>query len=137
VSAEPVFVAVYTVLLLAVVGVLEFQRRQPTSAWDARVFTGYRRAVPDAPRPADPADWPHSEVGRFHVVLSLFISAIALVLVAAELVRHHRPLESAALVAAASPHALVAYRYLRHLRPRRGPHGQDARRQDQQPQEEP
>lgn len=39
---------------------LELYGRHSTSAWASRVFTGYRRAVPDAPEPADPADWPHS-----------------------------------------------------------------------------
>ncbi|MEV1070073.1 hypothetical protein [Streptomyces sp. NPDC050263] len=39
--------------------------RQATGVRASRVFTGYRRAVPDAPEPAHLTDWPHSEVGRF------------------------------------------------------------------------
>lgn len=115
-SAEAGFVAGYAVALLAVAGVLELHRRQPTSAWAARMFTGYRRAVPDAPRPAEPGDWPHTEVGRFHRVLCLFVTAVAVVLVAAELVRHHGPVESAALAAAACPHLVLAAWHLRRLR---------------------
>ncbi|MFE9093527.1 hypothetical protein [Streptomyces sp. NPDC007264] len=115
-SGEAVFVALYAVVLLVVVGVLEFYARQPTSAWASQVFAGYRRAVPDAPRPADPGDWPHSEVGRFHRVLSLFVAAIAVLLVSAELVRNHRPLEAVALAAAGTPHALVVHRLRRRLR---------------------
>lgn len=107
---EAAFAAGYVVVLLAVVGTLELYVRQPTSAWASRVFAGYRRAVPDAPRPADPTDWPHSEVGRFHGVLALSVAAIALVLVAGELVRHHRPVEIAVLVAVGIPHGLLLAR---------------------------
>ncbi|MGI5515944.1 hypothetical protein [Streptomyces sp. CA-106131] len=99
--------------LLVVVGLLELYGRQPTSAWASRVFAGYRRAVPDAPEPADPTDWPHSEVGRFHHTLSLFATAMAVVLAAAETIRHHRPTEVAVLLAAVLPHVLLGTWLLR------------------------
>lgn len=109
-SGEAAFAAGYVLVLLAVVVALEVWGRQNTSAWASRVFAGYRRAVPDAPQPADPADWPHSEVGRFHAVIALSIAAIALALVAAALVRNHRPVEAAVLIAVALPHALLIVR---------------------------
>lgn len=115
-SGEAAFVAGYVVALLVVVGVLDIYARQPTSAWASRVFAGYRRAVPDAPQPADPTDWPHSEVGRFHGVLALAVAAIALVLVVGELVRHHRPVEVAVLVAVGLPHLLLLMRRAPRLR---------------------
>lgn len=122
-SGEVVFVALYSVVLLVVVGVLEFYGSQPTSAWASQVFAGYRRAVPDAPEPAEPTDWPHSEVGRFHRVLSAFVSVIAVLLVTATLLFHHRLLEVLALLAVGGPHALIALRLLRRLRraPRQTP----------------
>ncbi|GAA0909059.1 hypothetical protein [Streptomyces thermoalcalitolerans] len=115
-SGEVTFVVLYSVALLGVVGLLEFYARQPTSAWASQVFAGYRRAVPDAPQPAGPDEWPHSEVGRFHRALSLFVAVIAVLLVSAELVRHHRPLEALALVAVGAPHAVVVHRLQRRLR---------------------
>lgn len=115
-STEAGFVAVYLVLLLAIVGVLELYGRQSTSAWASRVFTGYRRAVPDAPEPADPDDWPHSEVRRFHAVLSAFVAAVAVVLATVELVRHHRPAEMAVLSAIGLLYALLGARLLARLR---------------------
>jgi hypothetical protein len=115
-SGEVVFVALYSVVLLAVAGVLEYYGNQPTSAWASQVFAGYRRAVPDAPEPAESTDWPHSEVGRFHRVLSAFVSVIAVLLVTATLLLHHRLLEALVLLAAGGPHALIAYRLLRRLR---------------------
>jgi hypothetical protein len=114
-SGAVVFVALYSVVLLVVVGVLELYGSQPTSAWASQVFAGYRRAVPDAPEPAEATDWPHSEVGRFHRVLSGFVSVIAVLLVAATLLLHHRLLEALALLAAGGPHALIAYRLLGRL----------------------
>ncbi|MCX5096549.1 hypothetical protein OOK36_49115 [Streptomyces sp. NBC_00365] len=59
-SSEAVFVAGYVLALLVVAGLLELYGRHSTSAWASRVFTGYRRAAPEAPEPADPTDWPHS-----------------------------------------------------------------------------
>ncbi|GIH68681.1 hypothetical protein [Sphaerimonospora thailandensis] len=115
-SGEVVFIAAYAVALLVVATVLEIYGRQPTSAWASRVFAGYRRAVPDAPGPADPEDWPHSEASRFHQVVSLFVTVVAVALVAGELVRHHRPFEALTLIAAGSAHGLLAARIVRRLR---------------------
>lgn len=115
-STEILLVASYVLVLLAVVAVLELYGRQPTSAWASRVFAGYRRAVPEAPEPAGPDDWPHSEVSRFHRVISLSVSGVAVVLSAAELVRHHRTAETAVLLAVVVPHLLLAARLVRGLR---------------------
>ncbi|PWU59472.1 hypothetical protein DLE60_16335 [Micromonospora globispora] len=109
-SAEAAFAAGYVLVLLAGVVALEIWGRQNTSAWASRVFAGNRRAVPDAPRPADPADWPHSEVHRFHAVIALSVAAIALVLIAAALVRNHGPIEIAVLGAVALPHGMLLAR---------------------------
>jgi hypothetical protein len=116
VSAEVLLASVYLLVLLVVVGGLEAYGRQTTSAWASRVFAGYRRAVPGAPEPAGQDDWPHSEVGRFHRVISLFVSVVAVVLAAAELIRHHRLAEAVVLVAVAIPHGLVVALLVRRLR---------------------
>lgn len=114
-SGEAGFAAGYALVLLAVVGALELYGRQSTSAWSSRIFAGYRRAVPDPPEPAEREDWPHSEVGRFHRVLSLSISGVAVVLLAAELFRHHRPVEVAVLVGIAIPHCVLLVRMAQQL----------------------
>jgi hypothetical protein len=60
-------------------------------------------------RPLDP--WPHSEAGRFHRIIALLMVGLgSLVLVAAG-VRHHRPSETAVLVAGLLL-ALLAARWL-------------------------
>lgn len=115
-SGETVFVCVYAMALLGVAVILEIYGRQPTSAWASRIFAGYRRAVPDAPSPADPEDWPHSEAHRFHQVVSLFATVVAVTLVAGELLRHHGPFEVLALAAVGSAHGLLAARIVRRLR---------------------
>ncbi|WP_055481568.1 hypothetical protein [Sphaerimonospora mesophila] len=115
-SGEAVFICAYAVALLGVAAILEIYGRQPTSAWSSRIFAGYRRAVPDAPSPADPEDWPHSEANRFHQVVSLFVTVVAVTLIAGELLRHHAPFEVLALAAAGSAHGLLATRIVRRLR---------------------
>ncbi|MEU9291332.1 hypothetical protein AB0D57_43625 [Streptomyces sp. NPDC048275] len=65
-------------------GPLELYGRQSTSAWASRVVTGHRRAVPDAPEPADPTDWPHSEVERFHHTLALCAAAATELIITGE-----------------------------------------------------
>ncbi|MFE1292671.1 hypothetical protein [Streptomyces sp. NPDC058751] len=115
-TAEVLLAAGYVGVLLVVALGLEVYGRQTTSAWASRIFAGYRRAVEDAPAPADPDDWPHSEVGRFHRAVSLFVSVIAVVLAGAELVRHHRPAEAVVLVAVSVPHGLLAVVLVRRLR---------------------
>jgi hypothetical protein len=57
-------------------------------------------------RPLDP--WPHSEAGRFHRGISLSVSAIAALILAAELVRNHDPPELLVLGAALAATATVA-----------------------------
>ncbi|MFF6997945.1 hypothetical protein ACFY93_23705 [Streptomyces sp. NPDC008313] len=115
-SAETLLAAGYVSVLLVVVVGLEVYGRQSTSAWGSRIFAGYRRAVDDAPTPATDADWPHSEVGRFHRALSMFVSLVAVVLAGAEAIRHHQPAEAVLLAAVAVPHCLLAARLGRRLR---------------------
>jgi len=58
--------------------------------------------APDAKhanRQKETADWPHSEAPLFHLALSSVALAAALVLVAASVIRSHRPLELAVQVA--------------------------------------
>lgn len=118
ISGETLFVAGYVTALLLVVALLELYGRQSTSAWGSRVFAGYRRAVPDAPRPATREDWPHWEVNRFHHAVTMAVTGIALVLIAVELTRNHRPWDAAVLAGAAVPHTvLVAVHILRIRRP--------------------
>jgi hypothetical protein len=57
-------------------------------------------------RAIDP--WPHSEAGRFHRGISLSVSAIAALILAAELVRNHDPPELLVLGAALAATATVA-----------------------------
>ncbi|MGW2051816.1 hypothetical protein ACWCPF_42830 [Streptomyces sp. NPDC001858] len=65
------------------------------------VFAGHRRAVPYVPEPADPVEWPHSEVERFHLTPARCAPA------AVETVRQHRPpAEGAVLIGATLPHVL-------------------------------
>lgn len=60
-------------------------------------------------RAMDP--WPHSEAGRFHRAISLVVALIAGLILAAETLRHHAPLELAVLGAA----LVVAALTVRHL----------------------
>jgi len=55
-------------------------------------------------RPLDP--WPHSEAGRFHRVIAMSLVVLALVIVSAETVRHHRAPELAPLLTLAAVSAL-------------------------------
>jgi hypothetical protein len=60
--------------------------------------------------------WPHSEAGRFHRGISLAVALIAALILAAEAIRHHTPLELAilgvvlALVGLAAWHLHAAFR---------------------------
>ena len=58
-------------------------------------------------RTMDP--WPHSEAGRFHRGISLAVAVIAGLILVAEALRNHAPLELAALGAAFVTVALVAW----------------------------
>jgi hypothetical protein len=57
-------------------------------------------------RAMDP--WPHSEAGRFHRGISLSVTLVAALILAAELVRNHGPAEIAVLGAALAATATVA-----------------------------
>ena len=58
-------------------------------------------------RAMDP--WPHSEAGRFHREISLSVTLVAALILAAELVRNHGPSEIAVLGAALAATATVAW----------------------------
>jgi hypothetical protein len=58
-------------------------------------------------RPMDP--WPHSEAGRFHRGISLAVALIAGVILAAEALRNHAPLELAILGVVLVVVALMAW----------------------------
>ncbi|MEO6713823.1 MAG: hypothetical protein ABIM89_10390, partial [Mycobacteriales bacterium] len=62
------------------------------------------------------ADWPHSEVPVFHQGVSGVALAAALVLTAANLVRHHRPVELAVNVSVLMLIAVLSARILRRHR---------------------
>jgi hypothetical protein len=65
-------------------------------------------------RPLDP--WPHSEAGRFHRVIALMLVALGVLVLTAELVRHHRPDETLLLVTALVAAVFAARWLLRDLR---------------------
>ncbi len=48
-------------------------------------------------RPLDP--WPHSEAGRFHRAIALLLVAVSVLVLLAELARHHAPADLALLLA--------------------------------------
>jgi hypothetical protein len=58
-------------------------------------------------RPMDP--WPHSEAGRFHRGISLCVALVAGLILAAETLRNHAPLELVVLGAALVVVALAAW----------------------------
>ncbi|MFD1660647.1 hypothetical protein ACFSL4_21150 [Streptomyces caeni] len=58
-------------------------------------------------------------------MLSLCVAVIVVLLVSAEPVRNHRPLEASGLVAAGGPHAVAVHRLQRRLRQSR-PTGKQA-----------
>jgi hypothetical protein len=65
-------------------------------------------------RPLDP--WPHSEAGRFHRVIAVMMVGLGGLILAVEVVRHHRPDEAALLAALLVVAALAARWLLRDLR---------------------
>ena len=107
---EPTFVAVYGLLLLAAGRGLHRLGRLSSSAWSSRVLAGYRQQASEPVEPATAQDWPHSEVPRLHTALALVATAAALLLCAAELVRHHRPAEALLLGAVLTVGAYSAAR---------------------------
>ena len=78
-------------------------------------------------RPLDP--WPHSEAGRFHRGLALTLVVLAALIAAAGLVRHHDPVELAALGGVLALSALAGRRlapaFGRKRPPIRGPAAAD------------
>jgi hypothetical protein len=65
-------------------------------------------------RPLDP--WPHSEAGRFHRAIALLLVAVSLLVLLVELVRHHAPLDLAAIVPALVLSGVAGRWLLRDLR---------------------
>ncbi|MFE1754283.1 hypothetical protein [Streptomyces anandii] len=115
-SAETLLAAGYVAVLWVVALGLDLYGRQSTAAWESRVFTGYHRAVDEAP-PAVGADtWPHSEVHRFHRAFSLFVCVVGVVLAGAETIRHHSAADVALLAAVCAPHCVLLVLLGRRLR---------------------
>ncbi|MFC4054893.1 hypothetical protein ACFOY4_34835 [Actinomadura syzygii] len=98
---EAVFVAGYALLLVGVAAGLHRLGGQDTSPWRSRMLAGHRRRTADPPPDTGSADWPHSEAGRLHTGIALVTAVAAATLSAAEMVRHHRPVEIAVLGAIA------------------------------------
>lgn len=65
-------------------------------------------------RPLDP--WPHSEAGRFHRIIALVMVGLAMLILVAEGIRHHRPEEAAVLLVATGAAALAGRWLARDLR---------------------
>lgn len=65
-------------------------------------------------RPLDP--WPHSEAGRFHRGIALVMVGLAVLILLAEVARHHASAESLLLVGLLVPIAFAARWLLRDLR---------------------
>jgi hypothetical protein len=65
-------------------------------------------------RPLDP--WPHSEAGRFHRVIAVLLVVLAGLVLVAEGVRHHAPVEAAVLLGLLVAVGLAARWLVRDLR---------------------
>ena len=65
-------------------------------------------------RPLDP--WPHSEAGRFHRVIALLLVSLGLLVLAVEVLRHHRVEELTLLLGMLAATVLGARWLLRDLR---------------------
>ncbi|MGE5763839.1 MAG: hypothetical protein ACM3ZF_08180 [Mycobacterium leprae] len=114
IHGEVVFVALYALVLLAAAAGIARLGRVNSSPWASRVLVGHRRQLRD-PAAAESwsADWPHSEVPRFHAGMALVPIVAAALLSVAELARHHRPAEVAGLLAVLALAGLTARRLIR------------------------
>jgi len=65
-------------------------------------------------RPLDP--WPHSEAGRFHRVIAVLLVALAGLVLVAEWVRHHSPVETGVLLGLLAVVPAAGSRLVRDLR---------------------
>jgi hypothetical protein len=116
---EVVFVAAYALVLLCAAAGIARLGRVNSSPWASRVLAGHRRQVRDAGADSWSADWPHSELPRFHAGMALVPVVAGALLTVAELARHHRPAEVAGLLAVLALAALTARRLIRARRARR------------------
>ena len=112
--AEAAFLVGYAVALVALAAGLEWIGRKSSDPWSSRMLAA-SRPVDLAERDLT-ADWPHSEVPRFHQGLAAVALVAAFVLTVANLARHHRPIE---LVVIACVLALVAASINRVIRQHR------------------
>lgn len=87
---EAIFLAGYALVLVAVAAGLASLGRRTADPWSSRVLVASR--PPDEDLDGE-ADWPHSEVGAFHLGVSGVVLAAALLLTIVSVARHHRPLE--------------------------------------------
>jgi hypothetical protein len=125
VSAEAGFIAGYaSLLLLAAVALRRLGRAAAAPVWGSRIMAGYRRQarggaghLDGGPGDGD-SDWPHAEARRLHTAIGAVGAVGALLLPAAEVVRHHRPAEVALLGAVAAAALMVLARLAGGLRAR-------------------
>ena len=94
---EAAFLAGYALVLILVAAGLGSLGRRPTHPWASRMLAASK---PPAERPVNgDDDWPHSEVPVFHLGLSGVALAAAALLTAANVGRHHGPIELLAQLA--------------------------------------
>lgn len=123
---EAAFLAGYALVLVAVSAGLASLGRRSTHPQASRMLAAGR--PPDARPPGnEKADWPHSEVPMFHLGVSEVVLAAALLLTAASIARHHRPIE---LVVQLALFTLIATRIARAVARHRAlaPAQRDSRR---------
>ncbi|MET8153251.1 hypothetical protein ACIBSW_40310 [Actinoplanes sp. NPDC049668] len=113
---EVIFTAGYSLLLTAgAIGLHRLGHRDP-SPWTSRMLAGYRAQHPGPVPDSPPGAFPHHDSGRLHSAVGAVACLAALMVAAAQLVRHHRPGEAillgacAAVAAAALPPLLRAAR---------------------------
>lgn len=89
--AEAAFLAGYALSLVALATGLNWLGRRSADPWSSRMLVASR--PPDLAELDLAADWPHSEVPKFHQGVGGVALAAALLLTVVNVVRHHRPIE--------------------------------------------
>lgn len=96
---EAAFLSTYALALVAAAAGLAWLSRRSTDPSASRMLAAGRPPDATHPQGEEEADWPHSEAPVFYLGVSGVALAAALMLVAASVVRNHRPLELALQVA--------------------------------------
>jgi hypothetical protein len=92
VHPEAAFLAGYAAFLVGLAAGLEWLGNRSTEPESSRMLLAGRPRAGSRSRTSD-AGWPQSEVPVFHLGVSAVALAAALLLGAAGIVRHHRPIE--------------------------------------------